>query len=173
MSWSDYYRRRDTLDAVLEHASRNPAGTLPYAEVREATEIFSGPADLLLALHYKWIMALTGRLGVALVEAGRNPDLDQVDAVADAWRATAAEHATLRRLLDANVDDHAEAMRPAIEGEQRLLALAAGLAEPHETTAEITSVGATLLALVRTAPERQARRRNPVELLLRRLVPSA
>src|SRR5262245_12322073 len=127
MSWSDYYRRRDALNAVIEHARRDPASTLPYTEVPEATEVFRTPADLLLALHHKWIMALTGQLGVALAEADRKSG-DPVDAVAAGWRATAAEHPTLRALLDANAAEHAEAMRPAIEGEQRLLALAAGLA---------------------------------------------
>ena len=170
MSWTDFYRRRDALDAVLEQARRDPEGSLPFAEV---ADVFAGPEDLLLALHYKWTMKLTGQLGVALSEASRDLDVDLVDAVMAGWRATAAEHATLRRLLDAGVAEHPEALRPAIEGEQRLLALAAGLADPHETTEEITRVGATLLVLLRNAPERPSRRRGPVEQLLRRLVPSA
>lgn len=170
MGWEDHYRRRDALNAVLEHAKRDPAAGLPFTEV---ADVFATPADLLLALHYKWVMALTGRLGVALSEASGSPDLDPVDAVIAAWRATAAEHGELRQLLDAGADDHELAMRPAIEREQRLLALAAGLAEPGERPEEITRVGATLLALVRNAPERPARRRGPVEQLLRRLVTSA
>jgi hypothetical protein len=170
MSWTDFYRRRDALDTVLEHAHRNPESALPFDLV---SEIFNGPEDLLLALHYKWIMKLTGQVGVALAEAGRDADVDPVDAVLAGWRATAAEHPTLRRVLDTGMAEHAEAMRPAVEGEQRLLALAAGLAEPHDTAEEIAGVGATLLALLRNAPERPARRRGPVEQLLRRLVPSA
>jgi hypothetical protein len=170
MSWTDFYRRRDALDAVLEQARRDPAGTQPY-EVPEAAAEFDGPEDLLLALHYKWMMKLTGQLGVALSEASRDPDIDVVDAVLAGWRATAAEHPELRRLLDAGAD--VEALRPAIEGEQRLLALSAGMAEPHEPAEEISRVGATLLALLRNASERPARRRSPVEQLLRRLVPSA
>ncbi len=171
MSWTDFYRRRDALDAVLEHARRDPESPLPCPE--EAAEVFAGPEDLLLALHHKWIMKLTGRLGVALTEASRDPGADQVDAVLAGWRATATEHPELRRLLDTGMRDHAELMRPAVEGEQRLLALAAGLAEPHDTAEQIARVGATLLALPHNAPERPARRRNPVEQLLRRLVPSA
>jgi hypothetical protein len=171
MSWTDFYRRRDALDAVLEHARRNPADTLPYSEVPQAVAEFAGPEDLLLALHYKWTMKLTGRLGVALAEAGRNPDIDPVDAVLAGWRATAAEHPELRRLLDAGAG--VEALRPAIEGERRLLALSAGLAEPHEPAEEISRVGATLQALLRNTSGRPARRRGPVEQLLRRLVPSA
>lgn len=162
MSWTDFYRRRDALDAVLEHARRNPESGLAFADV---ADVFASPADLLLALHYKWMMKLTGQLGVALTE----PDVDLVDAVLAGWRATAAEHPALRRLLDAGMEEHAEAMRPAIEGEQRMLALAAGLAEPHEGPDEISRVGATLLALLHNAPEQPARRRSPVEQLLRRL----
>ena len=167
MSWTDFYRRRDALDAVLEHARRNPEGGLP------TNDVFPSQANLLLALHHRWTMKLTGRLGVALTEAGRDPDVDLVDAVLAGWRATAAEHPTLRRVLDQGTAEHAEAMRPAIEGEQRLLALAAGLAEPHERPEEIARVGAALLALLHNASERPTRRRSPVEQLLRRLVPSA
>jgi hypothetical protein len=168
VNWKDYYRRRDALNAVLEQARRDPDGGLPFTA--EAAEVFGKPADLLLALHYKWTMALTGRLGVALSEAESDPDVDPVDAVAAAWRTTAAGHPELRRLLDEGAGDHELAMRPAIEGEQRLLALSAGLAGPAERTEDVTDAGAALLALVRDAPQR---RRGPVEQLLRRLVPSA
>lgn len=179
MSWHDFYRRRDALNAVLEHARRNPASPLPYAEVPEAAEVFGRPTELLLALHHKWIMLLTGRLGVALAEAERDPQADTVEAVAAAWRDTAAEHPVLRGLLDRNEAEHGEhgehggMMRAAIEGEQRLLALSAGLAEPPEGTAEITAVGAAFRALIRNTPERPPRRRGPVEQLLRHLIPSA
>ncbi|HEV2780750.1 MAG TPA: hypothetical protein VGX25_15275 [Actinophytocola sp.] len=168
MSWTDYYRRRDALAAVLEHARRNPAGDLPYDDV---SDVFASPEKLVLALHYKWLLALTGRVGVAQAEAERDHDIDPVDAVSAAWRSTAAEHPTLRRLLDRHADT--PALRAAVEGEQRMLALAAGLAEPADTTAQITRVGAAYLTLLRTTPELPARRRGPVEQLLRRLVPSA
>ena len=119
MSWDDFYRRRDALNAVLEHAGRNPDGPLPYDAVPDAAQIFANPAELLAALQYKWTMALTGRLDVALAEAERDPTIDTVDAMAAAYRATTAEHPVLRRLLDRNEG----AARPALAGEQRLLAL--------------------------------------------------
>lgn len=170
MSWNDFYRRRDVLNAVLDHARRDPAGGLPFDEIADVPELFGTPESLLLALHYKWVMALTGRVGVALSAADRDPEIDRVDAVASAWRSTATELPDLRRLLDEG-EEH-DTLSSAVEGEQRLLALAAGLSEPGDTTAEITRVGATYLALLRTTPERPARRRGPVELL-RRLVASA
>lgn len=173
MSWNDFYRRRDALNAVLEHARDDQAGELPFAEVPDVAEVFTGPEELLRALHYKWVLALTGQLGVALSEAERSPDLDPVDATSAAWRATAATQPVLRRLLDEHADGYGPAMHAAIEGEQRLVALAAGLAEPHEPKDEVTRIGATYLTLLRTTPKRPVRRRGPVEQLLRRLVPSA
>lgn len=173
MSWQDFYRRRDALDAVEEHARRNPAATLPFAEVPGVAEIFASPADLALALHHRWSLKLTGRVGLALADAERDPGIDRVDAVAAAWRSTAREFPALRRLLDVATEAHGAALRPAVEGEQRLLALAAGLADPAEPADEIGRIGAAFLALLRSTPERPARRRNPVEQLLRRLVASA
>jgi hypothetical protein len=156
VSWADFYQRRDAIDAALRHIHEGQCGPLPLGVFRDETE-------LLLALHHKWLMALTGRMELALAETG-----DPVEAVAEAWRATATRHEALRRLLDD--ETHRETLRPAIEGEHRLLALSAELALPDEPTGEITAAGAAFLALVRSRP---ARRRNPVEQLLRRLVASA
>jgi hypothetical protein len=166
MSWNDFYRRRDALDAVIREAERDPSGPLP------ASELFDSPVELLLALQYKWTLKLTGRLGMALAEAERDPQVDQVDAVSEAWRETVADNATLHAVLNAHATGH-PAMRPALEAEQRTLALAAGLAEPHESATEITRVGAAFMALLRSAPDRPTRRRNSVEQLIRRLVASA
>jgi hypothetical protein len=165
MGWSDYYERRDALDSVLVRAGRDPEGPLPRSPG------FDGPADLLLALQHRWALKLTGRLGMVLAEAERDPSIDLVDAVAAAWRRTVTENQALHAVLDAHAARY-EALLPQLEAEQRTLALAAGLAEPHEDAEEITRVGAAFLTLRRSAP-RQPRRRNPVEQLLRRLVASA
>lgn len=161
MSWTDHYRRQGALDAVLEFASREPAGPLPFSEVPDVPELFTSPAEVLLALHYRWTLKLTGRIGVAQAETDRDPSTDPVETVSEAWRAAASENPVLRRILDANDVETA--------GEYRMLALAAGLAEPHEPPAEIARVGAAFLALVRSAP---ARHRDPVGLK-RKLVTSA
>lgn len=173
MSWNDFYRRYDALNAVLEHARRDPASTLPFDEVAGVAEVFASPAELLRALHHRWLMALTGRVEIVLAETERDPDVDSADAVLAAWRSTATWNDVLRRLLDANLERYAADLRPALEGEQRMLALAAGLVEPHEPRAEITRIGAAYYALLHTSADRTPRRRNPVEQLLRRLVPSA
>jgi hypothetical protein len=173
MSWNDYYRRRDALDAVVDHAARHPAGSVPFTEVPEATEVFTNREELLQALHYRWLLKLTGRVGLAQAEAERDPSIDPVDAVTQAWRTTAVEFPTLRRLIDIGAETDPDVLGPAIDGEQRMLALAAGLVEPHESAAEITRVGAAFVALIRSAPDRPVKRRNPVEQLFRRLVASA
>jgi hypothetical protein len=168
MGWIDFYRRYGVLNAVVEHAGRNPAATLPFDEIPGATDVFAEPAELLKALHHRWFMALTGRVETALAEADNDPGIDPVDAVTGAWRSTATWHDVLRRLLDANIDEYEPAMRAALDGEQRMLALASGLAKPGEPREEITRIGATVVALARSGQNRQ--RRRP---LLRRLVPSA
>lgn len=171
MGWSDFYRRRDALDAVLELARHDPEGPLPFPE--QAAAEFADQGEALLALHYRWSVRLTGRVGMAQAEAERDPSGDPVEAVAQAWRATAAEFPVLRRVLDAHADDHGGVLRAAVESEQRMLALAAGLADLDEPAAEITRVGAAYLALIRTAPPRDRQRGGRVEQFLRRLVASA
>ncbi|MGW5052426.1 hypothetical protein [Actinokineospora sp. NPDC004072] len=169
MSWTDYYRRRDALDAVLDLARQDPEGPLPFPA--QAAAEFADRGEVLLALHYRWSVRLTGRVGLAQAEAERDPDVDPVEAVAQAWRATAAEHPVLRRVLDAHAEE--PVLAPAIEGEQRMLAVAAGLAEPAEPAAEVARVGAAYLALIRSAPSRERHRGGRVEQFLRRLVASA
>ncbi len=138
MSWSDFYRRRDALDAVLRAAAADPAA--PLAVDRD---VFASEEELLLALHYRWMQQLTGRLGTALEDS----DDDRVETVARTWRALAAEQPVLRAVLDAHLTS-----TEAIEREQRMLALTAGLAELSEPSAEIGRVGAAFASLIRTRP---------------------
>jgi hypothetical protein len=151
MGWQEFYRRRDALDAVVEH------GEL------QLSDIFLTDEELLLALHQRWSRRLAARVELAELSAD-----DQVDAVGEAWRTAASENAELRALLDDHADD--PVLRPLVEAEHRMLARAAGLTEAGDSPAEEASIGAAFLALQRSAPDR---RRNPVERLLRRLVPSA
>jgi hypothetical protein len=172
VSWNDYYQRRGAVEEVLRQAERDPQGPLPFATVPGAGEVFADPTELLLALHYKWMQLLTGRIGIALGDAERSPDVDRVDAVGTAWREVAAAHPVLRAVLEAHLTDGDERLTAATEREQRMLALAAGLAEPSEADEEIVRIGRAFLTLLRRTPLPAARRRNPVELL-RRLVPSS
>ncbi|OZM70034.1 hypothetical protein CFN78_27590 [Amycolatopsis antarctica] len=170
MSWDDFYRRRDVMDAVLRRARRDPAGPLPFAEVPGATGMFGTETDLLLALHHRWSLLLAGRLRAAIGDAADvGGDGTHVDEVSRAWRATAEQHSTLRAVLDAGVGRYPAELLPVHEAEHRMLALAAGLAEPGEPAAETARIGGAFVALLRAGP---APRRNPVGQLLRRLTPS-
>ena len=170
MSWNDYYERRNALDSILVRAERDPAGPLPQSPA------FDGPAEILLALHYRWTLKLTGRLGAALVEAERDPSIDLVDSVSAAWHETVSRNQTLHAVLEAHAERY-EALRPQLEAERRTLALAAGLAGAHEPVEEITRVGTAFLSLLQTAAPQPSRRLfgrgSPVEQLIRRLVASA
>jgi hypothetical protein len=157
MGWDDYYRRRDALDRVVER------GEL------DVPDLFDGPDELLLALHHRWSLRLAGRVELATLDG------DPVDAVGAAWRATAAAEPALRRLLDEHADR--PALRAVTMAEHRMLAAAAGLAEPGDGPDSRAAVGAAFVALVRTGPRhvrpQRTVRRNPVERLLRKLTPSA
>ena len=149
MGWTDFYRRRDALDQIIA------GGELAVPDM------FDDPGEVLLALQHRWSLQLAGR--VELAEAAD----DQVGAIRDAWRATAAANPALRRLLD----EHAghPALRPMIRAEHRMLARSAGLIDAADGPAEQAAVGAAFVGLARSAPEPRCR---PVERFLRRLVPS-
>lgn len=152
MGWHEFYQRRDALDRVVAEGLTVPDG-------------FTGEDEVLLALQYRWSLRLTGRVEAAIEAARRDPGLDLVDAVGEAWRATVDHDPDLRRLLD----EHAghPALRPAVRDEQALLAGAAGLTDPTDGPAEQAAVGAAFVALLR------APRRGRVHRLLRRLAPTA
>lgn len=173
MSWTDFYRRRDAIDQVLAWAEQHRGAGLPYEVLPEVTEVFDDRAELALALQYKWSQVLQGRVSAALNDAERTPDIDHVDAVAAAYRTAAATRPVLRELLEAHAGHCDATFREALRAEQRMLAYAAGLAEPDEPADETARIGAAFTALVRSGPGATARRRNPIEQLFRRLVASA
>ncbi|MEV0681244.1 hypothetical protein AB0I60_32475 [Actinosynnema sp. NPDC050436] len=144
MSWDDFYRRRDALDAVLRTAT--PAAPLTFDH-----EVFATEEELLLALHHRWMQQLTGRLGVAL----EDEDDDRVEIVTRTWRALAAQQPVLRAVLDEHLTSP-----EAVGREQRLLALTSGLAELSESSDEITRVGAAFATLIRTGPAAPDRSRK-------------
>jgi hypothetical protein len=79
----------------------------------------------------------------------------------------------LRALLDAYAADAGPVFRAELAAEQWMLALAAGLAEVGEPAEETARIGAAFLALIRSGPRQPARRRHPIEQLVRRLVASS
>lgn len=170
MGWDCFYRRRDAINAVLDSATKQPETGLPFSELPEVTEVFDSHEDLALALQYKWSQRLSGQINLALSDAEQR-DIDHVDAVSAAWRATAAVNPVLRRLLDRYTDEGGPRFQAALRAEQCMLALAAGLADPNESSTEISRIGGAFLRLIRHAPQQAVRHhRSPVEQLLRRLV---
>jgi len=139
MSWNDYYRRRDVIDAVL---ATEGAIEETFTRVPDATAVFADTDELLLALDHKWTRALTARIGLALSDT----EGDRVDAVSAAWRQTVTENPALRRLLDENSGG---VLADAAAREHRMLALAAGLAEFTEPNDVLERVGGAFAALLR------------------------
>lgn len=69
-------------------------------------------------------------------------------------------------MLDANIDRY-PALVTALEAEQRVLAITAGLAGPFEPVDEITKIGASFMALIRHSAPRHARKAGAPNQLLR------
>lgn len=161
MTWQDFYRRRDVIDAVLREARRDPGAPLPFAGIPGACDTFGDEDNLLLALHHKWTLLFSGHLETALLDAD-----DQLDAIRRAWHGAINANPTLRAVLDANLDRY-PSLRAAHEAQQRTLAVSAGFAGPEEPTAEITRIGAAIETLVRQQkPARRARHLiNPRRML--------
>ena len=174
MSWTDFYQRKDAIDVVLAQVRSNPGAGLPFDDLAEVRAQFGSREELALALQYKWSQLLFGKLGVALLDAEHNAEVDNLEAVTSAWRRTATEAPELRELLDSYVEDAGPEFRAALASEQRMLAYASGLAEFGEPAEETARVGSAFLALIRDTPDQQRRRRcSSIEQLIRRVVPSS
>lgn len=167
MSWNDFHRRQGILDAV-ERAVAGQEGVVPFTDVPGATEEFGTRENLLLALHHRWSLLLAGHLRTELSGAR---DGESADAVARAWHSAVAARPGLRETLASNLEA-APQLRAMHETDLRMLAVAAGLAEPDEPSAEITRVGSAFLALTTQNPAPRARRRNPAQQLMRMLAPA-
>ncbi|MGW3960199.1 hypothetical protein ACWED2_10295 [Amycolatopsis sp. NPDC005003] len=173
MSWTDFYRRQEILEATVRLAARNPGAPLPLEEVPGAEEHFGTEENVLTALQYQWTRTLSGRLRSEVVDPDDADGLgDHVDAVTRAWRAAVDEHADLHAVLDGAYERHAS-LRRMHEGELRMLAVTAGLADPREPAEEIVKVGRAFEALLRANRSETTRRRPVIGHLRRLLAPSA
>jgi hypothetical protein len=164
MSWTDFYQRRDAIDEVLRQAGQDVRGELPYEGLPQVTAQFASREDLALALQYKWSQLLLGRITVALNDAEHSPDVDHVEAVSAAYRKAVADNPVLRELLDNYTAKAGPEFLASARAEQRMVALAAGLAEYGEAEEEIARVGAAFVALVRGSTQR-SRGRRTIDLL--------
>ncbi|OXM73544.1 MULTISPECIES: hypothetical protein [Amycolatopsis] len=165
MSWNDFYRRRDILDAVLTAAARDPRGPLPFEEIPGAEQAFGTRENLMAALHYRWTQLLSGHL-----RAQTEGEDDHVDAVKRAFTAAVRRNRALYEVVATHRDSY-PALKTAHRAEQAMLAVAAGLAEPDEPVEEVAKVGAAFEALLTEGPGLRPAR--PFNRLLRMLAPSA
>lgn len=122
--WDSVHRRTAALRDVVARLDRDD-------ELAWDVEVFPERADVLVALHDVWSRRLLGRVDMAL-ELQDPPE----DAVAEAWRAVAADLRGVRRLLD-DVRDH-PALAAHERSEHRMIAVAVGratLADPPSYSA--------------------------------------
>ncbi|WP_198048351.1 hypothetical protein, partial [Saccharomonospora iraqiensis] len=110
MSWKDFYRRREIMDAAVELGNHDAHGRIPFDRIDGARDLFGSEENLLLALHQRWTQALSGYLRARVAgpeDADNVPaggERDHVDAVSRAWRAAVRRNAALHAVLEANVD---------------------------------------------------------------------
>jgi hypothetical protein len=133
------------IDAALRHAAQ---GDLVFEEVEQAAEVFAGPVELVLALHYKWMQLLMARVELGLCEVS-DTDGDEGDIVAKAWLGLAAAEPVLRHVLDIYEDGPAPALQDALDREHRMLALTAGLVGVRWSDDMVRNVGARWRASLR------------------------
>ncbi|HTK60928.1 MAG TPA: hypothetical protein VL595_01085 [Pseudonocardia sp.] len=99
------------LNAVLDQARRPSRTPTPVSDAQ------------LLGLQHRWTTMLSARLDQAIEDAeyGR-----LAEATTEAWHQLAVEQPVLRGVLDSGLG-RSEALTDALDGELRILALAAGL----------------------------------------------
>ena len=117
--WETVHRRTAAVRDVIARLDRGE-------ELVWDVEVFPGRADVLVALHDVWSRRLLARVDMAM-ELHDPPE----QAVAEAWRAVAAQLPGVRRLLDDERDHPALAAHE--RNEHRMLAVAVGratLADP-------------------------------------------
>jgi hypothetical protein len=148
MSSSVQRRRRDCIRQVLDRARASGDHVAPWRAVAEVADRFADEADLLVELHREWLRLLVGRLHRGGIVPRRTPAN-----VRDLHDEVAAEHPTLRELLDAHAA-HPALWEPTA-AEHAMLAVLAGLAT-HETQRETAAATGRALLVQRIPVQRGA-----------------
>jgi len=143
-SWAAYHRRAAALTTVIEELDRTGATSPSWTA--GLAEVFTGPDDLLVALHDRW----TRRLQARIDNAAELASDDVAESVADAWRELAAELPGVRRVLDAHADH--PALRRHELHEHRMVAVAAELAAFSDPVSWAAARGAKFVTELRVVP---------------------
>lgn len=130
--------RRKVMREVIEVAKQTGDPLAPWAQVQGAGTWFADDVDLLLEVHREWVRVLVSRLHQGQIVAERTPV-----GVRDLYDDLAAEHPTLRAILDAH-EAHPALWEPTAQ-EHALLARIAGLAPTGTLPERAASIGRTLV----------------------------
>lgn len=140
-AWETYHRRHRALRGVVAELDASGVEDVPWSE--DLAGVFADRDDLLVALHDLWSRRLEGRVEMALDVGVDLP----AECVETAWYEVAAELPGVRRVLDAHAHD--QVLRRHEQHEHRLLAIAAGMADPGAPLAPAAAAGAQLVADIR------------------------
>lgn len=174
MSWTDFYRRQEILEATVRQAGRNPGAPLPLDEVPGAEDHFGCEENVLAALQYKWTQVL------AYYCAPRSPTRTTPTASATTSTPSPAPGAppstSTRRCARCSTAGSSATRRCAActTASCGCSPSPRGWPTRVKPADEITKVGHTLEALLRTSREQSHCPRRPMMSGLRRLLaPSA
>ena len=140
-AWDTFHRRAAAIRAVVEDLDATPATDPRWTD--ELAGVFSGPDDVLVALHDVWTRRVTARVELAL-DLGQDLPAESVE---NAWFEVAAELPGVRRVLDAHAQD--EVLQQLDRHEHRLLAIAAGMVSPSDSLEHAAAAGRRLVANLR------------------------
>ena len=148
--WQSYHLRSEAVKGVLARLDRSTGSVgLPWDD--DLASVFVDPDDLLEALHAVWTRRLLARVDLEL-EMGTGTPRGSVET---AWRATRTQLPALRALLDRYADT--DVAQRCVAGEQRLMAVAAGLATLSDPAPRSARLGAELVATFRRPTTRHRR----------------
>lgn len=141
--------RRRLLRQVLDACRESGDAVSPWSQVEGMGDHFADEADVVAELHREWMRVLVGRLHRGEIVARRTPG-----EVRDLYDEAAADHPTLRALLDAHRSE--PALWEPTDHEHAMLARIAGLV-PDGTSLELAAASGQALVRQRVPAQRSTR----------------
>ena len=132
-------QRRAVMREIVRTAQETGDTIAPWTAVAEVGQHFADDEEVLLEVHREWVRVLVARLHRGEIVAERTA----VD-VRDLYDTVAADHPTLRSILDTH-DAHPVLWEPTAQ-EHALLARIAGLAPAGTLPERASTIGRTLVS---------------------------